>query len=150
MYSPLISTRSVLLRAVALSGRPSVGPRKFCPPVLALSAASSATASFPLSTSCVPSGRRLAGNPVSCNGPSCAKGSRRRHSQRDDGPSLGYNMSGTAPPFPSVAFLMFAYPDTTGVAAGGSAGPCPLVLPLRLWLQYPPLDGRPPEPRGLC
>ena len=148
--SPLKSRHFFSPCAVALSGRTSVGPQKVDLPVLDSTVASPATVSSPLDTSCAPSGRRLTGNPVPYNGPSCPKGPWRRHSRRDGDPPQGCSLSGTAPPFLSEPFPTSSDPDTTKLTTEGNVGPCPLV-PLSLWLpQCPPLSYLPPRPRGLC
>ena len=142
------STSSSKLPKPAVLGKPSVGPRRFCPPSLVRLMGEGGGACSPRGTWHAPSGRHCVRNPESCNGLSYAWGPIRRYFQRDGNPSPDFSPSGTEPPSPTGSCSTSSRPVTMSSDAGGSA---PTYLPNSPLLSTPRYllpSGIPPAPLG--
>ena len=132
----------------AVLGRPSVGPRRLCPPSSVRSMGGGGRACSPRGTWRSPSGRHCVRNPEPYNGLSYAWGSVPRKMQKDGNPSPDCSPYGTAPPSPPRSCSTSSRPVTMSAGAGGSA---PTYLPNSL-LPSPPQyllpSGVPLDPLG--
>ena len=101
--------RFILLSALEILLLPGGYPQRYFP-LLSVSLVDAIIISCKnQSTGCAPYGWLCGGNPVSCNGKSCAAGPGQRFSKTGVGPSPVGSPYGTGPPAPGGSYSTFYY-----------------------------------------